>query len=161
ALWAPALVLAAPAWAELLSDTPLVLAWALTSLALSLLAVRVREPLLLVAAAGYLGAGLAHTLVVDAPLRHLFVASPYPASGIGSVAAVVLAALFLADACGRAPDGERWAAFLCRCRLPLVWGAVILASYGISLVILELFERVGGAAVGADFQSGHTAVSAF
>jgi uncharacterized membrane protein len=162
ALWAPALALALAAWAEVLSDTPLVLAWSLLSIALALLAVRVREPRLLAGSLVYLGAALAHSVALEASPRHFFAASVHPAAGVGSVAAVIAAALFFADSCGRmSPEGMPLGDLLRRCCLPFVWGAVVLAAYGVSLAILELFERIGTAGVSADFESGHTAVSAF
>jgi hypothetical protein len=92
----------------------------------------------------YLGAALAHTLVMEASPRHFFVASAQPAIGVGSVVAVFAAALFFADSCWRvSPEGIRLGDLFRRCRLSFVWGAVVLAAYGVSLGILELFERVG------------------
>ncbi|MGH3103576.1 MAG: DUF2339 domain-containing protein, partial [Gaiellaceae bacterium] len=48
-----------------------------------------------------------------------------------------------------------------RVRRYAIWASGVLAVYAVSLSILELSESVGGADLTAEFQRGHTAVSAF
>jgi uncharacterized membrane protein len=149
--WATALAIAAPAAALLLSDTLLVLAWTATAAALSLLAKWTREDRFHAGALVYLLAGLAHTVVLDASPDHFFFSSRHPASGLGALALVIAAAAVFA-ACIPAD-------LLRRARVVALSSVGVLAVYGASLAILELFEAIGSASVHTSFQRGHTAVS--
>jgi uncharacterized membrane protein len=122
---------------------------ALTSGAIALLARPLREPRLWGAAVVVAGATTVATLVELTPLEQFFVASESPAADVwalfGCVAAVVA---LVVTARSRLDAGV----------LAAVAGA--LALYGVSLLILEVAERVSGASVETDFERGHTAVSA-
>src|SRR4029453_16475671 len=90
----------------------------------------------------------------------------YPGSGLPSFASIVLATLAAALLAG-APDApqqdrldEQLDRIQPRVRVLGLWVAAGLALYGFSLAILELAERIGPRDVTANFQSGHTAVSA-
>jgi len=144
ALWISGLVLALTASVELLDGTLLLLAW---SAAAALLAVAARlDERLELGALALIGAALATSVVLEAPLADLFVAHRHPAGSAPALLAVDAATLAFA----------RLRALL---RAPLVWVAGALTVYASSLGILEAFEATGGD-VSAAFQRGHTAVSA-
>jgi uncharacterized membrane protein len=150
-LWTLALAVAAGAEAILVSGGWLTLAWGGSAAALTWLAVRLEERRLQLAALGYLVLAFGWMIGEEAPPTALLRASEHPAVGIGSVAIVVAAtALFSRLSLFEDARWRSWSG----------WAAGILAVYGLSLVILELFE-LAPADVHTDFQRGHTGVSAF
>jgi uncharacterized membrane protein len=150
-LWALALAVAAGAEAVLVAGDWRTLAWGGSAAALTWLAIYVDENRLQVGALGYLVLAAGWTLGEQAPPSALLRASEHPAAGIGSVAIVVGATAVFSRLC-RFEDA-RWRSWS-------GWAAGVLAVYGLSLVILELFE-LAPADVHTDFQRGHTGVSAF
>ncbi|HEX3453058.1 MAG TPA: DUF2339 domain-containing protein [Gaiellaceae bacterium] len=151
-LWSTSLVLAYGASERLLPGTLHALTLALAAVTLAWMASRLREPRFLVAAAVSLVVGVATVLFRLAPPTHLFHAQAHPGSG-------ALAALFVAGAaaCVAVLAGRRAG----RGRVAGWWVAGVLAVYGLSLLVLELFQRAfPGSSVQTDFQRGHTAVSA-
>lgn len=87
---------------------------------------------------------------VTVPSR-LVEASEHPATGMWALAAVV-AGFWLLGMNARPEAGETG---------PWVLAAAAgLTLYGVSLVVLEIAERVSGATVTTDFQRGHTMLSA-
>jgi hypothetical protein len=143
-LGAIALVVGIAGSRDLLDGTWLVLAWAVTAVALAV-AARVDERLE-IGALCFLGLAAGHALVLDAPPTDLVVASRHPGAGVPAVALAVAA--FVAVALLRR-----------HARQALAWAGGGLALYGLSLAILEAFEA-GGGGVETAFQRGHTAVSA-
>jgi uncharacterized membrane protein len=168
-LWATGLVIVLSGWPELLSGTPLVIAWAATGAALSWLGHRLGEDRLNLGAAASVAVALLHTLVVEAPPRDLFSAGPHPGDGVVALAAVALATGVLAFYERLMPEGKRpkkawpWLFYeLDRLtRRSAVWVAGIAAVDAVSLSILQLFQWAGTGSVHLEFQHGHTAVSAF
>ena len=129
--------------AELLHGTWLVLAWAVASAALTLLARY--EQRLTYGSATFVLVALAHTLAQEAQPRDLFVSQSHPGTGAPAVLFTLAALSLIAWHEAR--------------RLPaLVWACGGLALYAITLVILEVSEDLGGS-VDTAFQRGHTAVS--
>ena len=170
-MWALGLVVAAGAEAELVGGVWLVLVWAASAAVLAVLSDRLTEARLLAASAGYLVLSLLDTLARQAPPSHLVHANPHPGHGIAAVAFVAAAAAvfarFCTDGAYVAGDGEyaRAARALGErrrlWRLYSAWGAGVLAVYGLSLGILELYEELApGGSVTTNFQRGHTNVSA-
>lgn len=167
-LWATGLVIVLGAWADLLGGTPLVVAWAATGAALAWLASRTGEHRFRLAAAASIGLALLHTLVAEAPPRHLFVAGAHPGGGVLALVATALAAAVLAFYARSAPKREAPAGRLARlsyeldrgARSSAAWIAGIAAVDASSLAILQLFEWAGPGSVHLEFQHGHTAVSA-
>src|SRR5207244_7350979 len=170
-MWALGLVVAAGAEAELVGGVWLVLVWAASAAVLAGLSDRLAEARLLAASAGYLVLSLLDALGRQAQPSHLVHANLHPAHGIASVAFVAAAAAvfarFCADGAYSPGDGEyaRVARELDErrplWRLYAAWGAGVLAVYGLSLGILELYERLApGGSVTTNFQRGHTNVSA-
>ena len=142
--------------AMLLTGVWLVLAWALTAVALAALTVALRERRLQVGAGAYAVAAAVAALVFEAPPTHLVVASHHPARGVASVFLLIGALLAFAWSCRPAAAGDEQDQLQ---RLSL-WTTGTLAVYAASLVILEAVADVSGATVATDFQRGHTAVSA-
>jgi hypothetical protein len=170
-MWALGLVVAAGAEAELVGGVWLVLAWAASAAVLAVLADRLAEARLLAASAGYLVLSLLDTLARQAPPSHLVHANAHPGRGLASVAFVAVAsavfARFCTDGAYTSGGGEyaRVAGALDErrrlWRLSTAWGAGVLAVYGLSLGILELYEELApGGSVTTNFQRGHTNVSA-
>jgi uncharacterized membrane protein len=152
-LWSTSLVLAHGASERLLPGTFHVLTLALAAVTLGWMASRLREPRFLIAAAVSLVVGVATVLFRLAPPTHLFHAQAHP--GNGSLAALLVAG---AAACVAALAGRRAG----RARVVGWWVAGVLAVYGLSLLVLELFQLAfPDSSVQTDFQRGHTAVSAF
>jgi uncharacterized membrane protein len=145
-LWGLGLLLALPASAFVIQGQWLVAAWAAAAAALAVLAHRLRESRFEQAAIVYTGIALVATFVAEAHPSDLVVSSAHPGAGLPSLAAVIAAVLVLA--------------YLGSYRVRALWIAGALAVFGVSLAILELFERVGGASVATSFQRGHTGVSA-
>jgi hypothetical protein len=151
-LWGIALGVAAVAVGLLFGGTPLVLVWAGAGVAIVWLSVRTGERRFQVAAAVYAALATAYALVVVAPPTDFFESNRHPAAGAGAVAAAAAAALVLGLV-------VRMPAWLHISRAPVLAAAGVLATYAVSLVILELFE-VGGGRIETRFERGHAAVSA-
>lgn len=153
-LWAVALAVAAVSAADLFSGNALAVAWAAEAALLAWLAMRIREPRFQLGALVYLALAAVHAVAIDAPPRRLFVVSAHPAAGAVSVVAAALAALAgAAYASRRRPSGPpaagafavleplfAWVGANQRVlRAAMLWTAGILATYAISLALLELF----------------------
>jgi uncharacterized membrane protein len=147
-LCATALALAAVGTAQLVSGATLTIAWAAEAAVLAWLAERLREPRFRIAALGWLGLALLHSLAFDAPVSLLFRQTAHPASGVPSLLALsavaVLTAWLPADFEREPGDGR--AAFAVnallhlrrRTRLVLLALAGVLAVEAASLALLEL-----------------------
>jgi uncharacterized membrane protein len=172
-LWAPVLVVAGYASAQLLDGNWLVLAWAVAAAALALLGRLVGEQRFEVASFAYLTLVLGHTLSFEAPPSDFFEASRHPESGVPSllfaIGAIAVFAVVLRDEPAEPPAGPTLyneVAHALHTRRP-VWRraaeavAAVLCVYAISLTVLGIAEAVGGASVTTNFQRGHSAVSAF
>jgi uncharacterized membrane protein len=175
-LWAIPLTVAGAALFLLLSDVWLVLALAVASALLAVLAVAVREARFQVASALYLLSALVYTLAYEAPPRDFVVAAEHPGTGALSLVLVSLAGVVFGLTARHAPPADRqpfsWSqtitlagllgvvrSWQASYRLLAYVGAGVLALYALSLGILELAVLISGA-VEAGFQRGHTAVSA-
>ncbi|HEX6699898.1 MAG TPA: DUF2339 domain-containing protein, partial [Gaiellaceae bacterium] len=171
--WALGLAVAAGAEAVLVGGGWLVLVWAASAAGLALLADRLAEARFLAASAGYLLLSLGLTLAREAPPSDLVRASSHPGHGIASVALVAAAAAVFARFCTEGAyvtAGERGGGYgdIARelderrllWRKYSAWGAGVLVVYGLSLAILELYERFAPGTVDTNFQRGHTNVSA-
>jgi uncharacterized membrane protein len=172
-MWGLGLVVAAGAEAELVGGVWLVLVWAGSAALLAVLSDRLEEARFLAASAGYLLISFVLTLAREAPPSHLVHANPHPGHGIASVAFVAAAAAVFARFCtdGASVPSEQSAAGYSALARPLderrplwrlyaAWGAGVLAVYGLSLGILELYEELAPGSVTTNFQRGHTNVSA-
>jgi uncharacterized membrane protein len=125
-LCAVALAVGAVALADLLSGNVLAIAWSAEAAVLAWLAARIREPRFEAGAVAYVVLATIHVLAFDAPLSHLFVARAHPGVGAIPVAAAALAAAITAYY-------SLWV------RDALLWTAGSLATYAVSLGILEAF----------------------
>jgi len=151
--------------AGLLDGRPLAYVWAAGAAVLALLGWRLRAVHYQALAVGLFILALLHALTLDAPPRHLLVASAHPADGVLSVVACVLAGAILAlsaelgrslpdDACARYEatsglfEGLRRRQRLVRDAA--LWIVAVLCSYAGSLVTLALFSS---------FDWGHVAVT--
>src|SRR5207244_4305023 len=103
-------------------------------------------------ARAYLVLAFGWTIGEQAPPSALLRAHAHPASGIGSVAIVAVASALFARLC--LFEDARWRSWS-------GWAAGVVAVYGLSLAILELFQLAPGGGVKTNFQRGHTGVSAF
>jgi hypothetical protein len=151
-LWGSALLVGAIATALLVGGTPLALVWAGIAGALVLLSRVTDENRFQAGGAAYLALAAGHALVRDAPPTDFFESSRHPASGAGAVAGAAAAALALALVV-HMPERFRVS------RAPVFALAGVLATYAVSLVVLELFE-LGGGRIETRFERGHAAVSA-
>jgi uncharacterized membrane protein len=151
-LWGSALLVGVLATELLVSDTPLALVWAGVVVVLIGLFRWTGEERLQAGAAAYLALAVGHALVFDAPPTDFFESNRHPASGAGAVAGAAVAALSLALVV-RIPERLRVS------RAPVFALAGALATYAVSLVILELFE-LGGGRIETKFERGHATVSA-
>ena len=173
-LWAVALAVAAVSAADLVSGSVLAVAWAAEAALLGWLAVRIREPRFQLGALSYLALAAIHAVAIDAPLRRLFVVSDHPAAGALSVVAAALAALVCAVSASPRMTSDRpatgalavlqplfasVAANQRALRAGLLWAAGTLATYAVSLALLELFALDGVFAWGAVPVSGLWAVA--
>lgn len=150
-LWAPALLVGAWAAADLVSDTWLVLVWALTAIALAYLARRFVDDRLSLGSLIFALLAVGHALGIEAPPKDFFDANPHPENG---VPALVLAAAASVAWSYLAGGRREW-------RLTGYGSAALLGIYTGSLSILGLAEVLGDASVATDFQRGHSGVSAF
>jgi uncharacterized membrane protein len=120
---------------------------AVTAAVTTLVAFRIRELRLWIAAAVLLSADCLGVLTGLTPLDHLLVANPDPASGVVALLTVAAAGGVVAVT---APRRRRW----------ILAGASGLTLYAVSLIVLELAIRISGASLETDFERGHTVVSA-
>ena len=151
-LWATGLVAALAAEGLLLSDgRSFAAAAAVTGGCLALAALPLRE--LRLAWAGAIVTGLATlgTLGFVTPPDHFLVANPTPADGLWVLVACVAGAAAVAGVLFLS-DRPEWRS------AGVVFGA--LALYALSLGVLGIVVGVSGASVEADFERGHTVVSA-
>ena len=150
--WALGLVALLGAEGFLLQDgRAFAAATALTGALVALAALPLRE--LRLALAGAIATGLATlgTLAFITPLDHFLEATASPADGLWVLVACVAGAAAVAIVCLAAARPEvRWAG--------IVVGG--LALYAVSLAVLGLVVDLSGASVEADFERGHTVVSA-
>jgi hypothetical protein len=161
-----ALVLGGVAIHGLLDGLPRTLVLAAVGTGLAALAVAVRERRLLPAALAYEIVAACYAITLEGPPAHLFAVHEHPGAGLPALLAALGGALALlvaergtADAERRLPERvERAASDLVPAWL---WGLGVGAVYAASLAILELAEILLTGSVEADFQRGHTAVSAF
>src|SRR5207244_173357 len=150
-----------------------VLVWAASAALLVVLAQRLDEARFLTASGAYMLLSVVFALAREAPPRDLVHASAHPGTGLASIAFVPAAAAAFARFCTDGAyvaegDGRAGYGILARAldeRRPLwrrysAWGAGVLAVYGLSLGILELYERLAPGSVDTNFQRGHTNVSA-
>jgi uncharacterized membrane protein len=171
--WGLGLAVAAGAEGVLVGGSWLVLAWAASAALLAWLSLQLDEPRLLTASGAYLVLSVVFTLARQAPPSHLVQANSHPGHGLASVAFVAAAAAVFARFCtegaympeGTAPAGYGILARALDERRPFwrkyaAWGGGVLAVYGLSLGILELYERIAPGSVTTNFQRGHTNVSA-
>jgi uncharacterized membrane protein len=137
-------------------------AFAAAGAAALLLARAVSEPRFQLLGLAY-ATGTAVVALWHAPPRHLLAASEHPAGGIaGLLALVALLALgsVVANAAPVADELDRlYARVLPRLRRVLTWSGGGVVLYGVSLLVLELCQRLGGS-LHTGFQRGETAVSA-
>jgi uncharacterized membrane protein len=154
-LWAIGLAVGAVAVSDFFSGNVLAVAWAAEATVLAWLTVRAREPRFQLGALAYLALATGHALTLDAPPARLFVSSENPAAGAVAVAAAALAAGICAAFARRPRKADRPAAGVFRCLEPLFawlranqlvlreafrWTAGVLASYAVSLGLLEFFQ---------------------
>ncbi len=172
------LTIGSVAFADLFSHATLATAWAAEAAVIAWLAPRLRDPRLQLASLAFLAAAAVHALLIDAPVKQLYVAGADPASGALAVAAVTAATVVFAR-CGRAwPWGESQHAGLLAFldgpanglateyrtrRIAALWAAAALALYASSLGLLALFESDvlhDAWSVDTAFDWGHVAVRA-
>jgi hypothetical protein len=92
-----ALAIGAVAVADLLSGSSLALAWAAEAAVLAWLATRIGDVRYQLGSLAYLLLAVGHALVIDTPLRHLFVERAHPAAGVAAPIAVSVAAAVFAE----------------------------------------------------------------
>jgi uncharacterized membrane protein len=153
-LWGAALVLGYGSSERLLPGTYHVLVLSLAAVGLGWLALRVGEPRFLAAASVSVLVGVATVIFGIAPPSHLFRALEHPGHGaLGAlfvaIAAVILAHLARETVLGRRIARAGW------------WTGGVLVVYGLSILILALFQASFSGSVDTNFHRGHTAVSAF
>ena len=150
ALWLLGVLFALGSEAVLVASWPgTVAAAALTGALLGLLARPLGEQRLWEAGGAIVALSTFATVLSVTPPSHLFQASETPAAGVWVILACVVSLVAVSLT---AASSEY------RLRVGAVAGA--LGLYALSLVILEIAERLSGASVHADFERGHTAVSA-
>ena len=125
----------------------LAVAVAVTAAAAAVVAQRLREPRLWIAAASLLAADALGVVGGLTPPEHLLTANSNPASGVVALVAVAAATAVLGLT---AWNNRGW----------ILAGAAGLALYAASLVVLELAIRISGASLETDFERGHTVLSA-
>jgi uncharacterized membrane protein len=167
-LWATGLAIVLGAWPELVSGTPLVVAWAATGAGLAWLGRWTSDDRLRLGSAAAIVPALVLALVAEAPPSDLFVARADPGDGAPALAAVALAGAVFALCARSVPEREMpkeaWPWLFWEldgmARRTAAWVAGILAVEAVSLGIVQLFEWGGSGSVHLEFQHGHTAVSA-
>ncbi len=155
AYWAIAIGLAIFADVRLLDGTFVVLGWAALGVAVAWLARRVREPRLYFGAAVLVALAVIQAFAIQAPPSHLFTTRLHPAYGTASIFIAALAVAGLAYF-ARSELGRLGAL-----RTAPWWIAGVLTVYGLSILTVDLVERVSSAPLHTEFQRGQTAVSAF
>src|SRR6478735_7142967 len=125
----------------------LAVAVAATAAAAAVVAQRLREPRLWIAAASLLAADALGVVGDLTPPERLLTANSNPAAGVVALVAVAAATAALGLTAWNHRD---W----------ILAGACGLALYAASLIALELAIRVSGASLETDFERGHTALSA-
>lgn len=168
-LWATGLAIVLVGWGDLLGGTPRVIAVAGTAVIVAALARRTGDRRLRLGATVTIVLALLRCLFVVAPPRDLFVAGAHQGYAAIALAAVALASAGFAFASTgvreRKPPRRRRARIAYRvdrvARHSAPWLAALLAVESISIVILQIFERVGHGSLNLEFQHGQTAVSAF
>jgi len=161
-LGALSVTLTAVGAALMLSGTWLVVALAVGTAGLALLANTTREPRLLLASGAYLAVATVHALAFDAPPADLFTMQPEPARGVPALALVAGAALVLASK-ARHRDGDRpfrYARQLPRGGAVLCWLSAAVTVYAASLALLAVAQTVTVGDPEAGFLRGHVAVNA-
>jgi uncharacterized membrane protein len=161
-----ALLLGFAASLLVLDGTPLVAGWAIAAALLAWLARSVDEPRLHLPALGLTGVAFAWTVLSLAPPSDLLVAGPEPAMGVPALLLCAAAAAALARFAPRGGrDGDELDRELAsvggRWRDWSLGAAGVGGVYAGSLALLGLALAAGGGALDAEFQRGHTAVSAF
>jgi uncharacterized membrane protein len=164
-LWATGLAVSLPAPALIADGTWAVLAWSSAASGLAVLGAIVGERRLVAAACAPLGLALASSLTTLAAPDALFLAGRDPAGGVLPVAFCTAALAVLAVSLGRirgaATDAfDRTVDDSIATRGALFAAAAGLGLYGLSLAVLALVAWLGDAATDAEFQRGHTMVSA-
>jgi uncharacterized membrane protein len=169
------LTVGAAAFSDLFSNATLATAWAGEAVVLAWLAPRVRDARMQLAALAFLAAATAHALLVDAPVRQLYLANADPTSGV--LAVVAAAASCIAFAVYARPwpfelRSQGVLAFLDEPanglaaehrmrRVAAAWSAGALALYAATLGILGLFQAWTDWSVDDAFDWGHVAVRSF
>jgi len=125
-------------------------AWAATATLLALVWRHLSEPRLWLAGLTVTALAATGVLLAVAPPERLVRATAHPAEGLSAVLACLVAAVAVLWSSPKLA-GDRFA-----------WLAGTIAALGVytvSLVVLELAERLSGASIETDFQRGHTALS--
>ncbi len=154
-LWGTGLVLAYGASERLVPGTYHVLTLALAAGFLAWLAKRLADARFLTAGAACVVVGVATAVIRLAPPGHLFQPHEHPGAGALAVLFGAVAAASVAALAGEATELRR------RGRSLGFWTAGVLTVYGLSLLILALFQVAFAGSVDTNFHRGHTAVSAF
>jgi hypothetical protein len=154
-LWASALVLGYGATERLLPGTYHVLVLSVAATGLAWLSRRAKDSRFLAAAAVALLVGVATVIFRVAPPTHLFVAGAHPGSGAIGALFVAGAAVAVGYLAGESTELRRRFGRVC------FWAAGVLTLYGLSILILALFQFAFAGSIDTNFHRGHTAVSAF
>ena len=168
-----ALALAAFAFADLLTGPTLSIAWAAEAAVLAWLARVVGDVRYQLASLAYLGAALAHALLIDAPPTHLYDAVSGPAEGTVAIVAIAVSAAIGAWYCRAWGETEPARGVFAPLE-PLLAGfrqsqagwqqALAAASalstlYAASLAVLGAAQWISDGAVEPAFQWGHVAIT--
>jgi hypothetical protein len=145
-LVAIALAFGAIASADLVSLFSLTAVWSVEAALLAWLSRRVDARFAWTSGA-FLVLAIGHALATEAKPHDLFVANSDPAHGVPALLLCIAATAFAAWLVEDLRDEAAWV-------------AAALGLYGLSLLLLALFEQFGAASVHTQFQRGHTAVSA-
>ena len=126
-------------------------AWAATATVLALVWTRLAEPRLWGAGLTITGLATAGAVLAVAPPERLVLATAHPGEGLSAVIACLIAAGVMLWSSPQL-RGKRFGW--------LAASTAALGVYTVSLLVLELAERISGASIETDFQRGHTALSA-